>query len=948
PEPKEFTVKVVDETGKGVAGIPMVFSGAGTSETVPTDASGVAKWKAAAESVEVTFESAESVNQAMKSVWQSRAATPLDAYLAEGSDVVAVTSRPAAVEALGGDFFSSLSVAAAQPKTLSIRPAKKRAVLIEMHDTLFRTGSAVVNPEGEAPSTAVGEHESITTVGLVATILRYNEEHEGKKLFIAGHADRAGDDAGNVKLSEHRAKAVLALVEGKKDDYIAACGAKHSEVDVTQLFDWVNRQFGFTCKPTVMDRPPSDENYVKFRKSFNLWVKNGPAEGEKEPRGTEIGQYGRLQPDLWGAMFDLYEYNLRDELGENSDGVATLRQGLTWVDGDKKTVGFGEKHPTTENAVDGMRSRADRRVEVLLFDGGEEPDLAGKNGEDIYDGVTFERRRVEAMKSARKVDCFIRCFGYDDEPVPEGTVYDVRVGRVVHQIVAGKGGVAPIRLGPSISECDLVEWEAPAVGANGPLRVKRAGVKLVELSDEDTERRLLNLGYTQEQLDDRVAAFQRDWGQKETGTPGDILPHVKRWHDEGQRPDYLLASDATPVMASLASGRGGSATGAVAAGQMIPGVRKGASPSPKILVKRYVDESGMMAPAKVTKKSDRDMWYLEILRGQHTAITLEGASGVEIRSNNPENAVPMDANLWIDTSPNADPRNIFFYGRRMPLQRTHADGSLLSVAERNAILAADQTSMFEILQGAPNQKPTRTLLQVRVVQYPKPYYAFMKLFGKRMALAAADVYQYQLNPTGAALDYQCTASRDPRNRQPHGTDLQDNLINRVMHYAPDHLVIAAHGSVMPHAAHREDWRWKETEVMIGRDRGLNRTQQSLALWDRLHGRVKYIWFMNCNVGADLYMFAEIARRTGAWVSAASESTEKPRNVPYGCIEYVEGSWRHWNGQRFTQPLVEGVDWPEPDTEESFFQSARYRQESSLEPSLYFNLDRIGGRYVNEH
>ncbi|MGE5783726.1 MAG: hypothetical protein ACM3ZE_04015, partial [Myxococcales bacterium] len=165
---------------------------------------------------------------------------------------------------------------------------------------------------------------------------------------------------------------------------------------------WVNRQFNFSCKPTVMDRPPSDENYVKFRKSFNLWVKNGPAEGEKEQRGKEIGQYGRLQPDLWGAMFDLYEYNLRDELGENSDGVATLRQGLTWVDGDKKTVGFGEKHPTTENAVDGMRSQADRRVEVLMFDDGEEPDLAGMNGEDIYDGVTYQKEPLKPMVTARR------------------------------------------------------------------------------------------------------------------------------------------------------------------------------------------------------------------------------------------------------------------------------------------------------------------------------------------------------------------------------------------------------------------------------------------------------------------------------------------------------------------------------------------------------------------
>src|SRR5512133_4154788 len=116
---------------------------------------------------------------------------------------------------------------------------------------------------------------------------------------------------------------------------------------------------------------------------------------------------------------------------------------------------------------DGMRSQADRRVEVMFFDGGEEPDLAATNGEDIYDGVTFERTRIEPLRSARKVDCFIRCFGYDDEPVSEGTVYDVHIRGVIRQVTAGKGGVASIRLPPSTNECDLIEWEAPAVGGKG-------------------------------------------------------------------------------------------------------------------------------------------------------------------------------------------------------------------------------------------------------------------------------------------------------------------------------------------------------------------------------------------------------------------------------------------------------------------------------------------------
>lgn len=71
-----------------------------------------------------------------------------------------------------------------------------------MHDTLFRSGSAVVNPEGEAPSTAAGEHESTTTVGLAPTMIRHNAEHEGKKPLRRGArgSDRAGDRCSNVRL----------------------------------------------------------------------------------------------------------------------------------------------------------------------------------------------------------------------------------------------------------------------------------------------------------------------------------------------------------------------------------------------------------------------------------------------------------------------------------------------------------------------------------------------------------------------------------------------------------------------------------------------------------------------------------------------------------------------------------------------------------------------------
>jgi outer membrane protein OmpA-like peptidoglycan-associated protein len=406
PQPVEqpFTVKLVDETGKvGIDGIVLVFRTAEKEEPVTTDGSGVAQWKAAAEDATVTVKDEKALCDKMSALWKSRPATPQSDYVKPSGDVSTAAARTTALETDDGGPFGSLTVPAKGTRVLSVHPAKKRAVIIEMHDTLFRNDSAVVNPEGEAPSSKVGEHESISTVGLIATILRYNEEHPGKKLFIGGHTDRAGSEKGNVKLSEHRAAAVLALIEGDQAAYVAACKAKHSEVDVTQLMDWTNKTYQFKCKPTKLTAAPSDENYVLFRKSYNDWCK-GPvdtAEGEIGPRGTAIGPYGRLQDDIWAAMFELYEHNLRQELGEDAAAVQALRGKVTWVSDSKKLVGYGESHPTAKNTIDGTRSQADRRVEVFLFDEKDAPDLEATQGADVYDGVTFEKKTVEPLVSAK-------------------------------------------------------------------------------------------------------------------------------------------------------------------------------------------------------------------------------------------------------------------------------------------------------------------------------------------------------------------------------------------------------------------------------------------------------------------------------------------------------------------------------------------------------------------
>ena len=101
----------------------------------------------------------------------------------------------------------------------------------------------------------------------------------------------------------------------------------------------------------------------------------------------------------------MYEHGLREELGEDGAGVAELRGKITWVDDSRKALGFSEHHPVDNLGRDGYRSQANRRVENLFFDDGEEPDMAlaeaAPEQSELYLPGIYERRHLGAMGSAK-------------------------------------------------------------------------------------------------------------------------------------------------------------------------------------------------------------------------------------------------------------------------------------------------------------------------------------------------------------------------------------------------------------------------------------------------------------------------------------------------------------------------------------------------------------------
>ena len=252
--------------------------------------------------------------------------------------------------------------------------AGSKVKFIELADALFRTNSAVVLPEGEVPSKDGSKLESLSSVSAFALLLRLNEERPGKKVFVAGHTDTAGTEDSNQDLSQERAECALAILTGDRARFQDLCQARHKVADYKQILAWVSRafgQFGFACDPGVIDdnQTTAEQPVRRFQTTYN---EKRAEMGIEQPAISVDGSVGK---QTWGAFFDCYEVAMAEELGEDSAGVTALREQLVFVDDERKALGFSEYFPVEELGVDHYRSQENRRVELLTFDPGEEPDL---------------------------------------------------------------------------------------------------------------------------------------------------------------------------------------------------------------------------------------------------------------------------------------------------------------------------------------------------------------------------------------------------------------------------------------------------------------------------------------------------------------------------------------------------------------------------------------------
>lgn len=418
--------------------------------------------------------------------------------------------------------------------------AGAKVTFVELVDALFRTNSAVVLPAGAAPADKTGEPSSASASSIVGAALRFNESNPGKSLLVAGHTDTTASEKFNQPLSEERAKCALALLIGGEDQrevFKTVCDGRHAIADYKQILQFISGAFPglvFDCDPGPIDNVEGTgvEPVRRFQIAYNRH------KGALGATADKLNPDGSVGPLTWGAFFDCYEAALRRELGETADGVKALRSKLVFVDDKRKSLGFGEHFPVEELGVDNFRSLSNRRVELLFFDEGELPDLVAAQNDpvtsEVYLPGRFSRKSVEVPTVRATLRAFL--FDQNRQRLPD-TPYRLRTGLQIRSKKTDSTGLL-VEEGLLVPRTAIIEWgqplEAPLVpfekrgtAASRDLSKKKAPApdtfrfqRTVRLDisetpgpelDAEAERRLINLGYAEETLQEKVASFQRDY-----------------------------------------------------------------------------------------------------------------------------------------------------------------------------------------------------------------------------------------------------------------------------------------------------------------------------------------------------------------------------------------------------------------------------------------------------
>lgn len=278
-----------------------------------------------------------------------------------------------------GESVPILSLQQGEMYTIQIVSTQNSIDIIEMEDAFFRRDSAVFLPDGnkeldgkDSTPTPTQSQEAINGIDVLKAVILYCNDgsNSAKRLLIAGHTDTTAGEWYNFKLSEMRALSAVYLFSNDKEKWVRqfkqevnADGVRtHRKEDRQHILQWASRIRRWNCDPGSIDGivgTKTDAAVKEFKKAYN-----GEFNGSLPINESFSGE-------TWGAVFDLYQDELRKTMDADENKMDEYRRGIQWQfsgDSKKNAVGCGEKWPLDNKEKDNYRSRTNRRIEMLLFD----------------------------------------------------------------------------------------------------------------------------------------------------------------------------------------------------------------------------------------------------------------------------------------------------------------------------------------------------------------------------------------------------------------------------------------------------------------------------------------------------------------------------------------------------------------------------------------------------
>ncbi len=285
--------------------------------------------------------------------------------------------------------------------------------ILEMEDVNFHLDSAVLLPDygPDAPQPGTPDQNRITGLGVLYASYKQAVAHPDQSLLVAGHTDRSGPEDYNLKLSVLRAQNVLAALQGDRETWAAIAHGRHKVEDYQQILKWIAYTWEWDCDPgpkTGKDNDQTRKAVENFQRQYNIEL------------DAFIPINGTVELETWGAFFDIYMRELMTLLATNKAGLESYRSKLTFIKDRPECVGCGEFFPITK---DRNKTEIDRRVELLFFDPGEEPELkchpeSGKCSHkecDLYGSKLYSFTHVDCNPPA---------------PTPPTTTHSIRISKV--------------------------------------------------------------------------------------------------------------------------------------------------------------------------------------------------------------------------------------------------------------------------------------------------------------------------------------------------------------------------------------------------------------------------------------------------------------------------------------------------------------------------------------